>query len=157
MITNLRLSNMFIAIQPPRNYNKNPIAIYHNPNLAPTHHYLTTYHWLNQSFNTNAIIHLNKHKTLEWLPKKALRLSATYAPNTYLGNIPLFYPFIINNPNKRIQTKRHTHTVVIDHLIPPMMHTKTYNELTQLKQLLNNYTHTEALNPNKLPILTNHI
>jgi cobaltochelatase CobN len=33
-------------IQPPRGFGENPIAIYHDPDLPPSHHYLAAYRWL---------------------------------------------------------------------------------------------------------------
>ena len=40
MIAGLELGNVLLAIQPPRGYGENPVAIYHDPGLAPAHHYL---------------------------------------------------------------------------------------------------------------------
>ena len=48
VIAGLDLGNVFVAIQPPRGYGENPVAIYHDPQLAPAHHYLATYRWLTQ-------------------------------------------------------------------------------------------------------------
>ena len=46
MIPGLALGNVFVGIQPPRGFGENPIAIYHSPDLPPTHHYLAYYRWL---------------------------------------------------------------------------------------------------------------
>ena len=35
-------------VQPPRGFGENPIAIYHDPDLPPSHHYLAAYRWLQQ-------------------------------------------------------------------------------------------------------------
>ena len=42
----LELDNAIIALQPPRGYGMNPDAIYHTPDLPPTHHYTAFYRWL---------------------------------------------------------------------------------------------------------------
>ena len=63
-------------IQPPRGFGENPVAIYHDPVLPPSHHYLAAYRWLDHEFGVDAVIHLGKHGTLEWLPGKGLGLSA---------------------------------------------------------------------------------
>ena len=157
VIAGLALGNVFLAIQPPRGYGENPVAIYHDPNLAPAHHYLATYVWFDQKFGADAIVHLGKHGTLEWLPGKALGLSAACAPDACLGDVPFFYPFVVNDPGEGMQAKRRAHAVVIDHLVPPMMRAETYDELAQLEQLLDEYARCEALDPAKLPILANRI
>ena len=36
-----------------------------------------------------------------------------------LDDIPLFYPFIVNNPGEGTQAKRRTHATIVDHLIRP--------------------------------------
>src|SRR3954469_15931796 len=35
----LRAGNVVVMVQPPRGFGKNPIAIYHDPDLPPSHHY----------------------------------------------------------------------------------------------------------------------
>ena len=39
----LRFGNVLLMIQPPRGFGENPIAIYHDPDLPPSHHYLAAY------------------------------------------------------------------------------------------------------------------
>src|SRR6185295_3166901 len=69
----LSLGNVFVALQPPRGFGMDPQAIYHTPDLPPTHHYAAFYRWLNEpvengGWGADAILHLGKHGTLEWLP-----------------------------------------------------------------------------------------
>ena len=71
-------------IQPPRGFGENPVAIYHDPDLPPSHHYLAAYRWLDHEFGAHAVVHLGKHGTLEWLPGKGLGLSAQCAPDAVL-------------------------------------------------------------------------
>ena len=42
----LRFGNVMLMIQPPRGFGENPIAIYHDPDLPPSHQYLAAYRWL---------------------------------------------------------------------------------------------------------------
>ena len=58
----------------------NPVAIYHSPDLPPTHHYLAFYRWLDEVWGADAIVHAGKHGTLEWLPGKGVGLSAALLP-----------------------------------------------------------------------------
>ncbi len=151
VLAGLRFGNVVVMIQPPRGFGENPVAIYHDPALPPSHHYLAAYRWLAHTLCADAIVHLGKHGTLEWLPGKGLGLSAECAPDVALGDLPLVYPFIVNDPGEGTQAKRRGHATIIDHLIPPMARADTYGDLARLEQLLDEYATVSALDPDKLP------
>jgi cobaltochelatase CobN len=150
VLAGLRFGHVVVVIQPPRGFGENPVAIYHDPDLPPSHHYLAAYRWLEHSFRAGAIVHLGKHGTLEWLPGKGLGLSAVCAPDAVLGDLPLVYPFIVNDPGEGTQAKRRAHATIIDHLIPPMARADSYGDLARLEQLLDEYATVSALDPAKL-------
>jgi cobaltochelatase CobN len=151
VLAGLRFGNVVLMIQPPRGFGENPVAIYHDPDLPPSHHYLAAYRWLDRTFGADAIVHLGKHGTLEWLPGKGLGLAADCAPDAVLGDLPLIYPFIVNDPGEGTQAKRRGHATIIDHLIPPMARADSYGDLARLEQLLDEYATVSALDPAKLP------
>ena len=151
VLAGLRFGKVIVMIQPPRGFGENPVAIYHDPDLPPSHHYLAAYRWLAEEFRADAVVHLGKHGTLEWLPGKGLGLSAGCAPDTVLGGLPLVYPFIVNDPGEGTQAKRRAHATIIDHLIPPMARADTYGDLARLEQLLDEHATVSALDPAKLP------
>ena len=153
VVSGLSFGNVFVGIQPPRGFGENPIAIYHDPDLPPTHHYLAAYWWIIEEFGADAIVHLGKHGTLEWLPGKSLGLSPSCAPDAALRDVPLFYPFVVNDPGEGTQAKRRAHATVVDHLIPPMTRAETYDDLARLEQLLDEYYQVETLDPSKLPAI----
>jgi cobaltochelatase CobN len=157
VIAGLELGDVLVAIQPPRGYGDDPVGIYHDPELPPTHHYLACYRWLDRVWGADAIVHLGKHGTLEWLPGKMLGLSAACAPDAALGAVPLVYPFVVNDPGEGVQAKRRAHAVIVDHLVPPMMRAETYDELAELEALLDEYARLEVLDPPKLPALAARI
>jgi cobaltochelatase CobN len=156
-IPGLVLGNVFIGIQPPRGFGADPMAIYHSPDLPPTHHYLAYYRWLRDEFGAHAVLHMGKHGNLEWLPGKATALSAECYPEIMLSDLPNFYPYIINNPGEGTQAKRRAHATIIDHLIPPMTQAETYDDLARLEQLLDEYYRMASLDPIKLPSITGQI
>jgi cobaltochelatase CobN len=156
-VGSLRFGNVVLLIQPPRGFGENPVAIYHDPELAPSHQYLAAYRWLEHAFGAHAVVHLGKHGNLEWLPGKGLGLAAEDAPDAVLGNLPLVYPFIVNDPGEGTQAKRRAHATIVDHLIPPMARADTYGDLARLEQLLDDYATVQALDPDKLPTLRGQI
>jgi cobaltochelatase CobN len=156
-VGSLRFGNVVLLIQPPRGFGENPVAIYHDPELPPSHQYLAAYWWLERSSGAHALVHLGKHGNLEWLPGKGLGLAAADAPDAVLGNLPLVYPFIVNDPGEGTQAKRRAHATIVDHLIPPMARADTYGDLARLEQLLDEYATVAALDPDKLPTLRGQI
>jgi cobaltochelatase CobN len=157
IVSGLELGNVLIAIQPPRGYGEDPVAIYHDVELAPNHHYLACYRFFDTKWGADAIVHLGTHGTLEWTPGKMLALSNECAPDAALGDIPLIYPFIVNNPGEGVQAKRRAHALIVDHLVPPMMRAESYDELAELESLLDEYARLEVLDPPKLPALAARI
>ncbi|HEY6785693.1 MAG TPA: cobaltochelatase subunit CobN, partial [Trebonia sp.] len=115
----LRAGNVVVMVQPPRGFGSNPVAIYHDPDLPPTHHYLAAYHWLREEFAAHAVVHVGKHGNLEWLPGKTAGMSAACGPDAAIGDIPLIYPFLVNDPGEGTQAKRRVHATLIGHLVPP--------------------------------------
>ncbi|MFF3746503.1 cobaltochelatase subunit CobN [Streptomyces kronopolitis] len=154
----LRRGNLLILIQPPRGFGENPIAIYHDPDLPPSHHYLAAYRWIAASaddggFGADAMVHLGKHGNLEWLPGKNAGLSAACGPDAALGDLPLIYPFLVNDPGEGTQAKRRVHATLVDHLVPPMARAESYGDIARLEQLLDEYAAISAMDPAKLPAI----
>ncbi|SHM89160.1 cobaltochelatase subunit CobN [Cryptosporangium aurantiacum] len=149
----LRGDNVVVMIQPPRGFGENPVAIYHDPDLPPSHHYLAAYHWLAAEFGADAVIHLGKHGNLEWLPGKTVGMSAADGSDAALGDLPLIYPFLVNDPGEGTQAKRRTHATLVDHLVPPMARADSYGDIARLEQLLDEHANIAALDPAKLPAI----
>ncbi|GLP75096.1 cobaltochelatase subunit CobN [Mycobacterium antarcticum] len=161
VIAAMQFGNIVIVVQPPRGFGANPVAIYHDPDLPPSHHYLAAYRWLDSEFTNgfkaDAVVHLGKHGNLEWLPGKTLGMSSTCGTDAALGDLPLIYPFLVNDPGEGTQAKRRAHAVLIDHLIPPMARAETYGDIARLEQLLDEHSNIAALDPGKLPAIRQQI
>ncbi|WP_309113486.1 cobaltochelatase subunit CobN [Saccharothrix sp.] len=149
----LRSGNVVVMVQPPRGFGENPIAIYHDPDLPPSHHYLGAYRWLEAEFGADAVVHVGKHGNLEWLPGKAVGLSAGCGPDAALGDLPLVYPFLVNDPGEGTQAKRRVHATLVDHLVPPMARADSYGDIARLEQLLDEHGNIAAMDPAKLPAI----
>ncbi|MDV3125410.1 cobaltochelatase subunit CobN [Mycobacterium sp. 21AC1] len=157
VVAALRSGNIVLMIQPPRGFGENPVAIYHDPDLPPSHHYLAAYRWLEQGFGAHAVVHLGKHGSMEWLPGKNAALSAACATDATIGNLPLIYPFLVNDPGEGAQAKRRAHATIVDHLIPPMARAETYGDIARLEQLLDEYGNISSMDPAKLPAIRGEI
>jgi cobaltochelatase CobN len=149
----LRAGNVVVMVQPPRGFGANPVAIYHDPDLAPSHHYLAAYRWLRDQFAAHAVVHVGKHGNLEWLPGKTSGMSARCASDAAIGDLPLIYPFLINDPGEGTQAKRRAHATLIGHLVPPMARAESYGDIARLEQLMDEHAQIAALDPAKLPAI----
>ncbi|WP_163685469.1 cobaltochelatase subunit CobN [Mycolicibacterium gadium] len=157
VIAAMQAGNVVLMVQPPRGFGENPVAIYHDPDLPPSHHYLAAYRWLDVMFGADAVVHLGKHGNLEWLPGKTLGMSSSCGTDAALGDLPLIYPFLVNDPGEGTQAKRRAHATLVDHLIPPMARAETYGDIARLEQLLDEHANIAALDPGKLPAIRQQI
>jgi cobaltochelatase CobN len=152
-----RCGNIAIGLQPARGYNIDPVRSYHDPALVPPHCYFAFYAWLRATFAAQAIVHLGKHGTLEWLPGKSLALSRSCYPEAVLGPVPHLYPFIVNDPGEGTQAKRRAQAVIVDHLTPPLTRAECYGVLRDLEQLVDEYYEASAVDPRRLKVLSRAI
>lgn len=162
VIAAIRAGNVVLMVQPPRGFGENPVAIYHDPDLPPSHHYLAAYRWIAANaeqggFGADAVVHIGKHGNLEWLPGKTLGMSASCGTDAALGDLPLIYPFLVNDPGEGTQAKRRAHATLVDHLIPPMARAESYGDISRLEQLLDEHSNISALDPAKLPAIRQQI
>ncbi|MFI6298561.1 cobaltochelatase subunit CobN [Nonomuraea sp. NPDC050790] len=162
----LQAGNVVVMVQPPRGFGENPIAIYHDPDLPPSHHYLAAYRWLSTgggplgegggsdtAFGAHAMVHVGKHGNLEWLPGKSAGMSASCGTDAAIGDLPLIYPFLVNDPGEGTQAKRRAHAVLVDHMVPPMARAESYGDIARLEQLLDEHASIAAMDPAKLPAI----
>jgi cobaltochelatase CobN len=156
-IPGFRAGNAAVLIQPARGYNIDPKSTYHDPALVPPHSYFATYAWLTDAFQADAVIHLGKHGTLEWLPGKALALSGECFPEAVLAPLPHLYPFIVNDPGEGTQAKRRTQAVIVDHLTPPLTRAGSYGLVAELERLIDEYYEASQTDPRRLAVLASTI
>jgi len=153
----LRFGNVVVAVQPARGYNLDPVQAQHDPALVPPHGYLAFHAWLADGFRAHAVVHVGKHGNLEWLPGKALALSAECFPEAALGPLPHLYPFIVNDPGEGTQAKRRAQAVIIDHLTPPLTRAGSYGVQAELERLIDEYFEAAAGDPRRVKPLAERI
>ncbi|MBO1325719.1 cobaltochelatase subunit CobN [Acetobacter sp. TBRC 12305] len=144
----IRCGAVLVALQPERGTPDQREADYHDLSGTPRHGYVAFYLWLRtQQFH--GLVHVGAHGTLEWLPGKAVALSATCWPDALLGGTPVIYPFIVNDPGEAAQAKRRIGAVTLGHLPPPQRRSAVPREMLRLEQLLDEYSTAEGLDPGR--------
>ncbi|WP_420101497.1 cobaltochelatase subunit CobN, partial [Bosea sp. (in: a-proteobacteria)] len=116
----VRYGNLIVALQPPRDATPDRKARYHDPDAPPAHGYLAFYLALRQAEAVDALIHLGTHGTTEWLPGKAVALSAACWPRLAVGGLPVIYPYVVDDPGEAAPAKRRLSAVTLGHLPPPL-------------------------------------
>jgi len=153
----MRFGGTVVGIQPERAFGMDAKQVYHDPDIVPTHHYLAFYFWLRHVYKADAVVHMGKHGNLEWLPGKALALSADCYPEIALGPLPHIYPFIVNDPGEGTQAKRRSSAVIVDHMTPPLTRAESYGLLKDLEALVDEYYEAAAVDPRRLEQLKTRI
>ena len=153
----VRFGNVVVAVQPARGYNIDPEKSYHDPDLPPPHGYLAFYAWLRAGLDAHAVVHVGKHGNVEWLPGKALALSAECFPEAALGPLPHVYPFIVNDPGEGSQAKRRGAAVIVDHLTPPLTRAGSHGALEELERLVDEFFDAASVDPRRCEPLSTRI
>ena len=137
--------NITVALPPDRGRASDRRANYHDPALPPRHALIAFGLWLQHAHRVDAIVHMGAHGTLEWLPGKAVALSASCFPQAVVGALPVFYPFIVSNPGEAAQAKRRIAGVTIGHLPPPLVDGELSGAARDLERLVDEYAQADGL------------
>jgi cobaltochelatase CobN len=140
-----QFGNVTVALAPDRGRAGDRRADYHDPSLPPQHELLAFGQWLREDLACHAVIHVGAHGTLEWLPGKAVALSAQCFPELVLGPVPVIYPFIVNNPGEAAQAKRRIAAQTIGHLPPPMLTAGLNPAEAELERLVDEFVQADGL------------
>ncbi|WGD49545.1 cobaltochelatase subunit CobN [Bradyrhizobium sp. CB1650] len=135
-----------IAVQPERGEATTRDADYHDLGRTPRHAYVAFYLWL-RKHGIDAVVHMGAHGTLEWLPGKSVALSSSCWPEALIGDLPVVYPFIVNDPGEAAQAKRRISAVTVGHLPPPLAQSDVPEALRRLERLLDEYSTADGLDP----------
>jgi cobaltochelatase CobN len=135
-----------IAVQPERGDATTRDADYHDLARTPRHAYVAFYFWL-RAQGIDAVVHMGAHGTLEWLPGKSVALSSACWPEALVGDLPVIYPFIVNDPGEAAQAKRRIGAVTLGHLPPPLAQSAVPEGLRRLERLLDEYSTADGLDP----------
>lgn len=136
-----------VGLQPERGTPKVREDEYHDLSRTPRHAYVAFYLWLQSQ--ADAVIHIGAHGTLEWLPGKSVALSQNCWPEALIGNLPVIYPFIVNDPGEAAQAKRRIGAVTLGHIPPPLRESGTPDRLVRLETLLDEFSNADGLDPKR--------
>ncbi|MEM6960157.1 MAG: cobaltochelatase subunit CobN, partial [Myxococcota bacterium] len=144
LIPGVAFGNVWLGPQPPRGWEVNEELLHANLSVPPHHQYLGWYHWIREVWEADALVHIGRHSTAEFLPGKRTGLGAEDTPQLVIGDLPNLYIYIVDGVGEGIQAKRRGQAVIVDHLTPALSTTPLYDELLELRQLVETYEAAEA-------------
>ncbi|MDD3041764.1 MAG: cobaltochelatase subunit CobN, partial [Methanosarcinaceae archaeon] len=144
VITGVEFGNAVVCVQPKRGCsgpacNGKVCKILHDPEVPPTHHYLATYRYLEETFGADAIVHVGTHGNLEFLPGKGTGLSKNCFPDLAIGTLPHYYIYNSDNPPEGSAAKRRSLACLVDHMQTVMQGGGLYGAFEELDRLLGEY------------------
>lgn len=147
----VRAGHAVIALQPDRSHGGDRKAVYHDPDELPTHAYLAFH--LALRAEAHVLVQLGTHGTLEWLPGKAVALSAGCWPRLALGALPVVYPFIVDDPGEAAPAKRRLGAIALGHLTPEVGTAGLHGEAAALRALVEEYSAAQILDPRRADLV----
>ena len=130
----LEQGNAILALQPERGWKNDRDNEYHATPRTPRHSYVAFYLWLRHEFTADALIHIGAHGTLEWLPGKSVALSDECWPEALIGELPVIYPFIVNDPGEAAQAKRRIGAITLGHVPPALKPSDVHDRMSQQEE-----------------------
>ncbi len=117
VIPRMQVGKLAVLPQPPREetlrYGQNPFM--HRSQAPLSHHYLAVYLWAR---GADALIHFGTHGTQEWAPGKARGLDVWDDALLPLGDVPVIYPYIVDNLGEALTAKRRGRALMVSHRTP---------------------------------------
>jgi cobaltochelatase CobN len=141
IIPRLQRGNLVILPQPKRAEpgGADEHTLYHDTKVPVNHAYLATYLWVREHLGADAIIHFGTHGTQEWTPGKERGLWIHDYPNLLVGNLPVVYPYIVDNIGEAIHVKRRGRGVVVSHQTPPFSPAGLSDDFVAINDLIREY------------------
>jgi cobaltochelatase CobN len=144
LITGLSFGNATVHVQPKRGCfgarcDGQVCKILHDPDCPPPHQYLATYHWIQDIFGADVIVHVGTHGNLEFLPGKGVGLSENCFPDVVTGYVPFLYVYNADNPPEGTIAKRRGYAMLVDYMQTVLAGSGLYGELDTLEDLLGQY------------------
>lgn len=143
LIPGIETGNVLMGPQPPRGWEVDEELLHANLSFPPPHQYLAWYHWVRDVWKADVVIHVGRHSTAEFLPGKRNGLASDDYSQIVLGDLPNAYLYIVDGVGEGIQAKRRGQAVIIDHLTPALSVTPLYDQLLELRQLVESFEKAE--------------
>ncbi len=147
VIPGIRLGNIFLGPQLLRASSKEYTSVQHSSTLPPPHAYVAAYLYYRQEFQADAMIHMGRHGTLEWLPGKNAGQAGWDTSEVLLGDLPNVNYYIMDGGGEALQARRRSAAVLISHLTPMLASGGAQSRFGKLESAIENWKSTIETSP----------
>src|SRR5690606_30497200 len=92
----------------------------------------------------DALIHFGTHGTQEWMAGKERGVSAVADdPYVAIGDIPIIYPYIMDDVGEAVQAKRRGRAVMVSHQTPACRASCLHGTLVDVHNLIHQWENLE--------------
>jgi cobaltochelatase CobN len=143
VIPRLQRGSLSVLPQPPREetLRQGQDPFMHKSKTPLSHHYLATYLWARQA---DALIHFGTHGTQEWAPGKLRALDVFDEALLPLGDVPVIYPYIVDNLGEGLTAKRRGRAVLVSHRTPSFAPAGFNARMAHMHELMHEWETVDA-------------
>ncbi|WP_157271413.1 cobaltochelatase subunit CobN [Azohydromonas aeria] len=144
VIPRLQAGALSVLPQPPREetLRQGQDAFMHRSARALAHHYLAVYLWARRQ--ADAVIHFGTHGTQEWAPGKARALDVLDDALLPLGDVPVVYPYIVDNLGEALTAKRRGRALMVSHRTPVLAPAGFESRMARMHELMHEWETADA-------------
>jgi cobaltochelatase CobN len=147
VVPGMFLGNVFLGPQILRASFAEYTNLQHSATLPPHHGYVAAYLYYRHFFKADAVIHMGRHGTLEWLPGKNAGQAGWDASEVILGDLPNVNYYIMDGDGEALQARRRSAAVDLSHLTPMLAHAGKEDRFTTLSKALGEWEQTHETAP----------
>ena len=118
LIPGARYGNVLLSVQPLEASFALSESVLHDPLHPVPHSYVAAYLYYRYVFKADAVVHIGRHGTLEWLMGKGVLQAGWDHSEALLGDLPNAYLYLMDGEGEAIQAMRHSASVNMSHLTP---------------------------------------
>jgi cobaltochelatase CobN len=147
VIPGVRLGNVFLGPQLLRASSAEYTNAQHSGTLPPHHGYVAAYLYYRHQFQADAVIHMGRHGTLEWLPGKNAGQAGWDASEAILGDLPNVNYYIMDGDGEALQARRRGAAVDLSHLTPMLAFAGEEDRFRELDRALHRWEEAKDDSP----------
>ncbi|MCW7539938.1 cobaltochelatase subunit CobN [Aquabacterium sp. A7-Y] len=138
VIPRLQLGQLSVLPQPPREetLRRGQYGFSHRNRVPLSHHYLAVYLWAREA---HALIHFGTHGTQEWANGKLRALSVDDDALLPLGDVPVVYPYIVDNLGEALTAKRRGRATMVSHRTPSFAPAGFQARMSRMHELMHEW------------------
>ena len=144
VIPRLQRGNLSVLPQPPREetLKRGQDPFMHKSKTPLSHHYLAVYLWARRQ--ADALIHFGTHGTQEWAPGKLRALDVMDEALLPLGDVPVIYPYIVDNLGEALTAKRRGRALMVSHRTPSFAPAGFNARMAHMHELMHEWETVDA-------------